>query len=189
MRFLDRAGKPHKFHLFQDRKDEIKEGGFETVFTDLFVQNGIHSGDVQIGQAPDECGFVIFLDRGDSADFGFHFFRAHLRDVGDLDPVVVEIYHQHEYLEIAIQVVADIGVGSLGTQQAIAFLPHPQGMGFYAGQFGQVADAVYSHDYGKERLVYGVIFICACFHNTYKPNIVFPVLTNPDDWYAAIKYN
>lgn len=63
---------------------------------------------------------------------------AHFGDLGDLIAVFIEQGDVEEEFEVFVLIVADIGRGPVGVDDAVALFPNPDGMGLDARELFQI---------------------------------------------------
>ena len=68
------------------------------------------------------------------------FLAGKRRDARDLQAVTIEVCDVQNGLQFIHTVSADVGVRAVRREQAVAFLPDPDGVGFHTGELLEVAD-------------------------------------------------
>ncbi|UYQ91340.1 hypothetical protein MKQ68_14700 [Chitinophaga horti] len=128
---------PKQPHALQERVNHLQDRFLEAKSQQGIVKHLFKSLLVKV-----DHGFYQLVAKGLEQIFGNLFFQRavadlvfrHLRDLGNFNTAVVQVRYAHNVFKIVVVVHPVICILTLRLQQVIALLPHPDGVGFDAGE-------------------------------------------------------
>ncbi len=142
---VDAVGLPEYTNFIEEGINDLVQGLLESKIEDGFVDDLFEFNFIKLYHGRQQ-GIVLYVGQGFILGEGDHFGVQGLIGEpgkhGDLVPLSVQQGHVEDLPKVSVVVITYVGLGPLGREQSIPFLPYTQGMGFDTRQFLKIFDGV-----------------------------------------------